>query len=390
MSLFFIIFFLLYGSMHVYAYLRASAALHFGLFSGLVVIFFMLVMVFAPLLIRLAEKQGLEQLARVLSFAGYTWLGVLFLFFSSSLVLDGYRLLIRIAEIAVQTDYGRLRPSADIAFYLPLMVSVLIAVYGYHEAKEVRAERITIKTNRVAESVGKLRIVQISDVHLGLIIRQERLKRILNLVKEADPDILVSTGDLVDGQINGLPGLAEMFNEINPRYGKYAITGNHEYYAGFEQALAFIRKAGFVILRGEAISIKGVLNIAGIDDPAGRYLGLTRDVHEKEMLSGLPRESFTLLLKHRPLIDKDVDGMFDLQLSGHVHKGQIFPFSIATKLYYPVDSGLARVSGGAQLYVSRGTGTWGPPIRFLSPPEVTIIDVVRQSRGDQETPPLIQ
>jgi predicted MPP superfamily phosphohydrolase len=381
MSLFFVSFFLAYGSMHVYAYLRARSALHFGLYSGLGVAFFMLAMVFAPFLIRLAEKQGLEHLARVLSFAGYTWLGILFLFFSSSLVLDGYHLLIRIAEIAAQAEYGRLKPSAKIAFYIPLMVSVLIAGYGYHEAKEVRTERITIKTNRIAESVGKLRIVQISDVHLGLIIRQERLKRILSLVKEADPDILVSTGDLVDGQINGLPGLAEMFNEINPRYGKYAITGNHEYYAGFDQSLAFIRKAGFVILRGEAVSIGGVLNIAGIDDPAGRYLGLTRDVHEKEMLSGLPRESFTLLLKHRPLIDKDADGMFDLQLSGHVHKGQIFPFSIATKLYYPVDSGLARVAGGSQLYVSRGTGTWGPPIRFLSPPEVTVFELIHEPAG---------
>jgi len=381
MSLFFVSFFLAYGSMHVYAYLRARSALHFGLYSGLAVAFLMLAMVFAPFLIRLAEKQGLEQLARVLSFAGYTWLGILFLFFSSSLVLDGYRLLIHIAEIAVQAEYGRLKPSANIAFYLPLAVSILIAGYGYHEAKEVRAERITIKTDRIAESVGTLRIVQISDVHLGLIIRQERLKRILSLVKEADPDILVSTGDLVDGQINGLPGLAEMFNEINPRYGKYAITGNHEYYAGFDQALAFIRKAGFVILRGEAVSIGGVLNIAGIDDPAGRYLGLTRDVHEKEMLSKLPRESFTLLLKHRPLIDKDADGMFDLQLSGHVHKGQIFPFSIVTMLYYPVDSGLARVAGGSQLYVSRGTGTWGPPIRFLSPPEVTVFELIHEPAG---------
>jgi len=303
MPLFFISFFLAYGGMHVYAYLRARSALHFGLFSGLAVALFMLAMVFAPFLIRLAEKQGLEQFARVLSFAGYTWLGVLFLFFSSSLVLDGYRLLVRVAEITVQADYGSLKPSANTAFYLPLMVSVLIAGYGYHEAREVRTERITIKTIKLGEPVGRLRIVQISDVHLGLIIRQERLRRILSLVKEAAPDILVCTGDLVDGQINGLPGLAEMFNEINPRYGKYAITGNHEYYAGFDQALAFIRKAGFVILRGEAVSIDGVLNIAGIDDPAGRYLGLTRDVHEKEMLSGLPDERLRVLVLNRDIFN---------------------------------------------------------------------------------------
>lgn len=376
MSLFFITFFLAYGGMHIYAFLKARAALHFGPFTGMAIAFLMLAMVLAPFLIRLSEKQGLEQLARALSFAGYIWLGVLFLFFSSSLVVDLYRLCIRIVELAAQGDYRHLKPSAGLAFYLPLMTSLLIAVYGYQEANNIRTERVTIKTARIPESVGRLKIVQISDVHLGLIIRQERLKRILALVKDADPDILVSTGDLVDGQINGLPDLAEMFNEIHPKFGKYAITGNHEYYAGFDQALAFTRKAGFVVLRGEAVSIKGLLNIAGIDDHAGRYLGLTKEVNEKEMLSGLPRENFTLLLKHRPLIAVDASGLFDLQLSGHVHNGQIFPFSIATKLYYPVASGLAQVGRRSQLYVSRGTGTWGPPIRFLSPPEVTVFELV--------------
>lgn len=362
--------------MHIHAFLKARAALHFGLFTGMAIAFFMLVMVLAPFLIRLSEKQGLEQLARILSFAGYCWLGVLFLFFSSSLVVDLYRLCICIVELMAQGDYRHLKPSAGIAFYLPLMTSLLIAVYGYQEANNIRTERVTIKTARIPEALGRLKIVQISDVHLGLIIRQERLKRILALVKDAGPDVLVSTGDLVDGQINGLSGLAEMFNEIDPKYGKYAITGNHEYYAGFDQALAFTRKAGFVVLRGEAVSIQGLLNIAGIDDSAGRSLGLTKEVNEKEMLSGLPLNNFTLLLKHRPIIDRDASGLFDLQLSGHVHKGQIFPFSIATKLYYPVDSGLARVGRRSQLYVSRGTGTWGPPIRFLSPPEVTVIELV--------------
>ena len=376
MSLFFISFFLAYGGMHVYAFIRARSALHFGLYTGLAVAVVMLVMVFAPLLVRLAERQGLEQSARILSFVGYMWLGILFLFFSSSLVIDGYRLIVRFAEIIARTEYPYLKPSADISFYLPVVIAVMISSYGYFEAKEVRAERITIRTGRIAESIRKLRIVQISDVHLGLIIRQERLRRILGLVKEADPDILVSTGDLVDGQINGLPGLAEMFNEINPRYGKYAITGNHEYYAGINQALAFTRKAGFTVLRGEAVSIGGVLNIAGIDDPAGRRLGFVGEVNEEEMLSGLPSGMFTLLLKHRPLVDREAAGHFDLQLSGHVHKGQIFPFSIVTRLYYPVESGLAGLRGGSLLYVSRGTGTWGPPIRFLSPPEVTVFDIM--------------
>jgi len=375
MSLFFITFFLAYGGMHLYAFLRARAALQFGLLSAVAISIFMLAMLFAPILIRQAERRGLEDFARILSFVGYTWLGLLFLFCSASLCVDIYRQLLRAVELIAQADYRHLKFGARSAFYIPLVYSMLIAGYGYIDAQNIRVETITIKTPKIPESIGRLRIVQISDVHLGLIIRDDRLRNILGRVKEAGPDIVVSTGDLVDGQINGLPGLAEMFLEINPPYGKYAVTGNHEFYAGLDQALAFTRKAGFIILRGQAVEIQGLLNIAGVDDPAGRNLGLQRDVPEVKLLSRLSRDRFTLFLKHRPLVKSESTGLFDLQLSGHVHRGQIFPFSILTKLYYPVHAGLASLDKGSRLYVSRGTGTWGPPIRFLSPPEITVIDL---------------
>jgi hypothetical protein len=173
-----------------------------------------------------------------------------------------------------------------------------------------------------------------------------------------------------------MPGLAGSLREITPRYGKYAITGNHEFYAGLDQALNFTRSAGFTVLSGEAVSIPGLINIAGVDDPAGSMLGLSPAVSEEKLLTGLPRGLFTLLLKHRPLIDKKAVGLFDLQLSGHVHKGQIFPFSIITWLYYPLHAGRLDLPGHALLYVSRGAGTWGPPIRFLSPPEVTVVELL--------------
>jgi hypothetical protein len=102
-------------------------------------------------------------------------------------------------------------------------------------------------------------------------------------------------------------------------------------------------------------------------------------VTEKEILSPLPAVTFTLLLKHRPIISKESIGLFDLQLSGHTHKGQIFPFSLVTRLYYPIHSGLLELVNGSHLYVSRGAGTWGPPIRFLSPPEVTVIDLIKDN-----------
>jgi uncharacterized protein len=376
MTLFLLTFFFLYGSMHLYAFLKAKAAFAFGLQTSIGVWLFMLVMLFAPFIVRLSERAGLETFARMMSYIGYTWLGILFLFISAALVIDFYRLILSIAGVILKKDFSGLTVSGSYAFIIPLAVSLLIAVYGYLEAKNIRSETIVIHTPKIPAEPGTLRIVQISDVHLGLIVREERLKRILREVEKANPDILVSTGDLVDGQIDNLSSLADLLQEITPKYGKYAVTGNHEFYAGLDQAINFTQKAGFRVLRGEKMNIKEIITVAGVDDPQVQATG--EKITERELLSGAPDQRFTLLLKHRPLIAGDARNLFDLQLSGHVHRGQIFPFSIITGIYYPVQAGYATISDRAKLYVSRGSGTWGPPIRFLSPPEVTIIDVVHK------------
>ncbi len=375
MSLFLLTFFLLYGGMHLYAFLKARAAFAFGTETSIYLILFMLLMVFAPFIVYSSEKHGFEFFARLMSYIGYTWMGLLFLFFSVSVVIDIYHALILLIGAILHRDFSDIALSLQYSFFIPLLLSISIAAYGYFEAMDVRTERVIIKSSKISRDIGRLRIVQISDVHLGLIVKEGRLKRILKEVKAANPDILVSTGDLVDGQINNLAGLAELLKEINPRYGKFAVTGNHEFYAGLAQALDFTEKAGFRILRGDGLTVSGI-NIAGVDDPAGKTYGLFREVSEEGLLSGLPRERFTLLLKHRPVVDKSSIGLFDLQLSGHAHKGQIFPFSILTRFYYPADSGCLNLMDNSYLYVSRGAGTWGPPIRFLSPPEVTVIELV--------------
>lgn len=365
--------------MHVYAFFKAKAALAFGMGTGIFICFFLAVMISAPFVVRLSEKAGFDSLARIVAYVGYTWLGFLFLFFSCSVAIDFYRLLVSAGAVLSARDLSAFKITARYAFSVPLVLSLLISLYGFFEARNIRIEKLVIRTPKISSDAGALRIAQISDIHLGLIVREDRLKRIIGKIKDAEPDILISTGDLVDGQICDLNRLSDLLKEIKPRYGKFAITGNHEFYAGIENSRCFIENAGFTFLRGEALSAGGI-NIAGIDDPAGQLAGNSRDISEQKLLSGLPRSNFTLFLKHRPVIEKNSQGLFDLQLSGHVHKGQIFPFSIITGFYYPIQSGLARVYGESYLYVSRGAGTWGPPIRFLSPPEVGIIELVHQDQ----------
>jgi predicted MPP superfamily phosphohydrolase len=383
MRLFLLTFFILYGSMHLYAFLKAKAAFAFGIHTGIYVALVMIIMVFAPVIVRLSERAGFEFFARLMSYIGYTWMGIMFLFVSASLVIDFYRILIYLSSFILRKDLNLFIPSIKSSFFISLLLSFIIGIYGYFEAKDIHTEKVIIETHKIPEAIHKLKIVQISDVHLGLLVREERLNRILKEVKLANPDIVVSTGDLVDGQIDNLLRLAEILKEVNPRFGKFAITGNHEFYAGLDQALNFTEKAGFTILRGERLTVAGMINIAGVDDPQGKAYGIFRDIPENELLSGLSGEKFTLLLKHRPLVEKSSLGLFDLQLSGHVHNGQIFPFSIITGLYYPTQAGFANLPNKSCLYVSRGSGTWGPPIRFLSPPEVTIIELVHHRHSSK-------
>jgi len=386
MSLFFVSFFTLYGLLHLYVFLKARGGLDLHVGGSSIVIAFMLLMITAPVIVRFSEKAGLELLARVIAFGGYTWMGLLFLMVCSSIMVDLYRLLVYLVQFIPGIDVVRMSFLPRHYFLFIVSLSLAITIYGYFEARQIRIEKIVIRSPKIPVHASPLRIAQISDVHIGLIVRHDRLQRIADQVKETKPHLFLSTGDLVDGQINNLEGLAEILKEVKSRYGKYAITGNHEFYAGLGQALEFTENAGFTILRGKVVTIGDFMTIVGVDDPAGSGLRKSDGEIERELLGKAPADRFTLLLKHRPDVEKDSAGLFDLQLSGHVHKGQVFPFRLFTRLFYPMYAGFYELSPGSHLYVSRGTGTWGPPIRFLTPPEVTLIELVHEDR-DSLGPP---
>lgn len=378
MTLFLATFFLLYGGIHCYVFLKTRAAIPLGLAGSLALVAVMVLMILAPVIVRLAEKGGLESLARIMAYSGYLWMAAIFIFFSTSIVIDIYRLILFIVSVLGKSDLSRLYSAHGWFFAVSLAASLLVIMYGYFEARYIGTERIVVSSPKLPAEVGTIRIVQISDVHLGLIVRRERLDRILRKVNDAEPDILVVTGDLVDGDVDGLSVLAGLLAAIQPRYGKFAITGNHEYYAGIKNSLEFIQKAGFIMLRGEGRNVGALINIAGVDDISGRRYPSYVEVDEKTLLSSLPNGFFTVLLKHRPVVDAGALGLFDIQLSGHVHQGQIFPFRLITRLFFSYVGGSYPLREGSLLHVSRGSGTWGPPVRFLAPPEVTVIDLRHQ------------
>jgi predicted MPP superfamily phosphohydrolase len=378
MTLFILFIFGVYGSVHVYTFLKARQAFGFGWGAGLALALFMAFMVGAVFLIRSLERHDLELSARTLSWVAYLWMALIFLFFCGSLAIDLVNLALRVPAWLGFSGTLPLRIAPRLAFVLSISLSIIICMYGYFEAQNIRTERLVFETDRLPKGTDKVTIAQISDVHLGLIVRCDRLVAMLEAVKAAEPDIFVVTGDLVDAQINHLPGLRELLQEVPARYGKFAITGNHEYYAGIDKAVEFIQHSGLTMLRGEARDL-GVIQIAGVDDRTAIQTKVGTPAPDRVALAGTDRsKKFVLFLKHQPHPDPDAIGMYDLMLSGHTHKGQIWPFGYFSRRAHPLHAGRYDVGKGSVVYTSRGTGTWGPPIRFLAPPEVTVIEVRRK------------
>ena len=379
MILFIAVYMGIYGGVHAYAFIRVKQGFIFGFWPGLLLVVCMALMVAAPILVRVTENLGHNSIARILALIGFIWMGFLFVFVSTLLFFDIYKLFLSVGRFIFQTYLLNLTPNAGFSCTVSMFLACAIMGYGFFEARHIQLEHVTIVTDKLPQDLDRLKIVQISDVHLGVLVGEKRLERILEKVKEASPHILVSTGDLVDGPMNHPERLASMLRNIKTSYGKYAVTGNHEFYAGLSDAIDFTQKSGFVLLRCETKTLPNLIHIAGVDDPAGRSPGTGGGNSENRLLSALSGNLFTLLLKHQPIVDKKAADHFDLQLSGHTHNGQIFPFSLFTRLFYKIHPGLTRLREGSFVYVSRGSGTWGPPARFLSPPEVTLIEIVSKS-----------
>lgn len=378
---FIITFLLLYGGMHVYAFTRLKHSFAFGTWSTTILTVLMLIMTLTPLLVRLSESTGKDQIAQVLAWPGYTWMGWIFIFCSLLFVLDSLRCTFRIANHFARFPIPDFL-NATFTCEAALLLSFVISAHALFEARTIHTERVTITTSKLPPHSGTLRIVQISDLHLGLLFGELRLENVLQTIRAAHPDILVSTGDLVDGRLskenalNRLDRMAARISDIPTRGGKFAVVGNHEFYAGLNQALEFTGKAGFTILRNRTELLPEGIAISGVDDPARKRLGMSEPIpSEVDLLRAVSPQHFQVLLKHRPTVPEASDGHFDLQLSGHVHKGQIFPFNLLVRLMFPIPCGTSETRHQSKIHVSRGTGTWGPPMRLLAPPEVTLIDI---------------
>ncbi|MDP1604132.1 MAG: metallophosphoesterase, partial [Legionella sp.] len=326
-AVFFLVATAIYGGLHAYLWwkatrqlgLRGPAVLALGLFFALMVV--------APFLGRLLrDGSALFNAAELFTFL---WMGVAFYLFMLNLGADLWNLVAAIAR-AVCPAVSLTTLGGPRLFWGIAAATTLIVGWAAIEAANVRIRRVEVPTAKLATGTAPIRIVQVSDVHLGLLVGEQRLGAILERVREARPDLLVATGDMLDAVGDHLEPLMLMWRGVTPRLGKYAVTGNHEYYTGIPGAIAFLEGAGFRVLRDQSLVIPGVANIIGKEYRAPG--GLAGSPARLRPLDELMREGdpglFTLLLNHLPTgFEEEAAPLgVGLQLSGHTHDGQMFPF----------------------------------------------------------------
>lgn len=304
----------------------------------------------------------------------FLWLG--FVLTTTIVLIAGDAVHFAAVLIGKATGGGRTAVFGGPVYYR-IVLALAVFFYALYEAYAVGTTHITIPTGKLPTATERFRIVAVSDVHLTRRGDEGRLRRIVELINRQNPDLVVMLGDLVDDWIIDQEQLLRELQAIRAPAGKYAILGNHELYNDMEQSITFTRRAGFTLLRGESAAA-GPIVVAGVDDPAHGARAEIAETLRRVESDG----RFVLFLAHRPETPEEAAGFFDLQISGHTHGGQLRPGRLLTWLIFGHRQGLNTLSGpgGKQglLYLTNGAGYWGPPTRLLAPPEIVVVDLVRQ------------
>ncbi|WP_433732393.1 metallophosphoesterase [Actinoplanes sp. CA-051413] len=233
-------------------------------------------------------------------------------------------------------------------------------------------DRVQLPMAKLPRAMDGTRLAVVSDIHLGPLTGTNHAARIVNLINSVNADIVCIVGDLVDGSVAELGRFAAPLADIKSRRGAYFVTGNHEYYSGYQEWVAEVARLGVKPLRNERLELDG-LDLAGVNDIGGVDFGDGPDL--RRALGDRDTSRPVVLMAHQPVVARDAAPFgVDLQVSGHTHGGQMAPFNLLVGLEQPVVSGFGTVDG-VPVYVTNGAGFWGPPVRVGAPPQVTVIEL---------------
>ncbi len=323
------------------------------------------------------ERGNPNDFFRMISYAGSFWLVILWYSLIMVAVIDIVRLTdgwFHFVPAGWKTSFM----SGKIIFLAVLGISSLLLIGGHINALFPKINKLEISINKSAKSKQEIKAVLLTDIHMGAIIQNIRIKRMVNMINELSPDIILLAGDLVDH--NPIPviekKMGEHFRELNPELGIFAVAGNHEFIGHASVSIDYLSQFGIKYLRDTLVEVDGIINIAGRDDrEKPRFEEGNQRKQLETIINGHDPDLPLILLDHQPVdYAKAGSAKVDLMLSGHTHHGQIWPFNYLTSAIYENDFGLIK-KGKSYFYTSSGFGTWGPPVRIGNRPEIVDITI---------------
>lgn len=369
--IFLTVFFILYGLVNYYIFIRGLHAIPAGSHLRTWYIIVFIAIALSYFIGRTLENYWLNPFTVTFVWIGSFWFAAILYFLLVILSLDLLRLVnsfIPFFPRFVSENYFSVKQ------YLALgtigVVAILLAV-GHFNARHVVVKTIPISISK-KEGMGSLNVAMISDIHLGTIVGKTRFDSIVANINKLQPDIVLLPGDIVDEDLGPVikQNLGESLLNIKSRYGVFAVTGNHEYIGGVEEACAYLSEHGVKVLRDEAVRVDDSIFLIGREDRSITRFAGSRRKSIRELLEGIPLEYPVILMDHQPFeVEESMESGIDLQVSGHTHHGQLWPLNYITEAVYAVSWGY-RQDGNRHLYVSCGVGTWGPPVRIGNRPEI--------------------
>jgi predicted MPP superfamily phosphohydrolase len=376
--IFFTIVFTVYGLANYYVLKRARLLFSPGAAAWRVFLLLFLIVLLAYPIGRIIERFHVGLLTNTLVWIGSLWLAALVYFVLTLPLVDLARFFGSKAGWSGPRWFG-LGPAGTTALVLSVAIATVVLI-GLVNSRHptVRHVRVDVALNgRPAPNLpNPLVIALASDIHLGTTLGSSGLERIVDLLNSTDPDLLILAGDIVDEDLGPVlrEDMGQKLLQLRSRLGTFAITGNHEYLAGVDRACAYLSAHGVRMLRDETVNLGG-LWIVGREDRSIRWVKNRDRVPLETLMGHVSAPGPVLLLDHQPFdLDEAESFNVDLELSGHTHHGQLWPFHLITEAIYEIDWGLLR-KARTNYYVSCGAGTWGPPVRTSSRPEVVRLEL---------------
>ena len=379
MLLFAFIFLLVYGGINYYIGLRGwqSFGIHISFLNNKVYWVIILLVATAYIISMLLASYIPSMILNTLNIVGSYWMGIIFYLLLILPIVDLIKFLNKKIEFIPRSLSG----NPNFSFVISIVVVALligVMVYGTWSGRSAKVTKYNVKIDKTAGNLKKLKVVMVSDIHLGSVVNNRRLTKMVNEINNLHPDIVLIPGDIIDSSLEPFvrEKMSDNFKRIKSVYGVYVCLGNHDGMRDkIEDGVKVFNSAGMTVLRDKAILINDSFYVIGRDDISLEASTTVKRKSLSNITKDLDKSKVLLLMDHQPKnLDDALKQGIDLQVSGHTHRGQLFPANIVTNLIFELDYGYLE-KANSKYIVSSGYGTWGPPIRLGSRSEIVEINI---------------